>query len=197
MYKVIEMKLPKLNHMSILILFAIAFIVIYLYYTISDVKKIHLEVKKMSQDIDKLSLSIANITTSILPMLQVQPPSAAPVPTQQQPTPQEQDDESVASQELNQIMESIEDEDTLQETKYDISQEAPAPPSDNQEVKDELELTEENVEGIIVDAKDLSAMTVEELKKVSYNEIKRYCKQNNIDDKGTKDVLIQRIKNKM
>lgn len=185
MYKVIEMKLPKLNHMSILILFAIAFIVVYLYYTIADVKKIHLEVKKMSQDIDKLSLSIANITTSILPMLQVQTPPPVPSLQQTQPqTQQEEDAASVASQELNQIMESIDDEDTPPETKYDISQQ----PTSQNAINEEVNL-EENI-----NSKDLSTMTVEELKKVSYNDIKRYCKQNNIDDKGTKDVLILRIK---
>jgi len=140
------MKFAKLNHMSIITLFAIAFIVVYLYYTISDVKKIHSEVKRMGQDIDKLNQSITNITTTILPMLTF--PSATPqqlpeVVNSQKPSnvnvhPQrpippskinEDEDEdiaSVGSHELTQIMETIDvDDDSDVEniednTKYNI-----------------------------------------------------------------------------
>lgn len=210
------MKFAKLNHMSIITLFAIAFIVVYLYYTISDVKKIHSEVKRMSQDIDKLNQSITNITTTILPMLTF--PSATPqqlpeVVNSQKPSNvnvhvqprlppskinEDEDDDiaSVGSHELTQIMETIDvdndsDVDNIDDnTKYNIDT------SDTIVVKEEVPETITNDEAVIAsETIDIGSLSAEDLKKVPYNDIRKYCKLNNIDDKGSKEVLIYRIKN--
>ncbi len=211
------MKFAKLNHMSIITLFAIAFIVVYLYYTISDVKKIHSEVKRMSQDIDKLNQSITNITTTILPMLTF--PSATPqqvpevvnspkpsnVHVQRPLSPSkinEDEDEdvvSVGSHELTKIMETIDVDDGDVEdiddiTKYNIDT------SDTIVVKEEIpeSFTNDEVAETSVGANeaiDIGSLSAEDLKKVPYNNIRKYCKLNNIDDKGSKEVLIYRIKN--
>lgn len=213
------MKFAKLNHMSIITLFAIAFIVVYLYYTISDVKKIHSEVKKMSQDIDKLNQSITNITTSILPMLTF--PSAPSAVSQPQPQPQPQqvlgvqtlqsqqnynsfhqddDESSVGEHELTKIMETIEVDDGHID---DVDADA-----DADDVDTEIDIntdTDKNVatfdielSGVVTPSQqtvDIASLSAEELKKVPYNDIRKYCKLNNIDDKGSKEVLIYRIKN--
>jgi hypothetical protein len=207
------MKMNKLNHLSIISLFAIAFIVVYLYYTISDVKKIHSEVKRLTQDIEKMNMSISNITTTILPML------SFPVQTSNDTdkmttnatyTPQciqktfnmpmkeeDKDTESVGSQELHNIMETIDDEEkpkdvediedgeeeTTMEEKFDITE----PVQNNIDTVDNIITT--NI------TTDLNTLSVEELKKLSYADIRKFCKMNNIDDKGTKEVLIFRIKN--
>jgi hypothetical protein len=216
------MRFAKLNHMSIITLFAIAFIVIYLYYTISDVKKIHSEVKKMGQDIEKLNQSITNITTSILPMLtfpsapvasasQSQHTASIPsIPTQQQAPSvqvvqpqqtyndvyQEDDETSVGSHELTKIMETIEVDDVPIENGDDSAIDIDA---DDSVAKFDIDVStvvvaeESHVQqGQIVDIGSLSA---EDLKKAPYNDIRKYCKLNNIDDKGSKEILIYRIKN--
>jgi uncharacterized protein YoxC len=64
------MKFNKFTHLSIIVFLSIVFIVIYLYYTISDVKKIHNEVRRLSSDIEKINQSLQNITTTIIPILQ-------------------------------------------------------------------------------------------------------------------------------
>jgi len=56
MFKIIkQMKINTSTHLTILFTFAIIFVVIYLYYTIIDVRKISLDIKKLSQDITKLN----------------------------------------------------------------------------------------------------------------------------------------------
>jgi hypothetical protein len=210
------MKFAKLNHMSIITLFAIAFIVVYLYYTISDVKKIHSEVKRMGQDIDKLNQSITNITTTILPMLTF--PSAAPqnIPDIKRPVNVKTQDHidkknevevdnedvaSVGSHELTKIMESI---DVDNESNVDIDVAVDDDIKYNIDTSDEVvhveeinqNITNQEVDAIVSnDAIEIGSMSAEDLKKVPYNNIRKYCKMNNIDDKGSKDVLIYRIKN--
>lgn len=55
------MKINTTTHLTILFTFAIIFVVIYLYYTIIDVRKISLDVKKLSQDIAKLNNELTEI----------------------------------------------------------------------------------------------------------------------------------------
>ena len=213
------MKFAKLNHMSIITLFAIAFIVVYLYYTISDVKKIHSEVKRMSQDIDKLNQSITNITTTILPMLTF--PSATPqqnipevkrhvnVQTQEHPSKnievkvENEDVISVGSHELTKIMETI---DVDNESNVDIDSAIDDNTKYNIDTSDEIVHVDDvnqnitnqgmdtNVSNDAIDI-DIGSLSAEDLKKVPYNNIRKYCKINNIDDKGSKEILIYRIKN--
>lgn len=206
------MKFSKLNHLSILTLFAIGFIVVYLYYTISDVKKIHNEVKRMSQDIDKLNQGISNITTSIIPMLSLSCPTETPQASHKQvvsssinnnisstsPIEVVDDEASVGSQELTKIMETIDDEDM----ELDITQKYDIDGIDEKE-QEPVVLTEDtipniNIPSLVVQPSttvDIASLTAEELKKVPYNDIKKHCKKHNIDDKGSKEILIYRIKN--
>lgn len=55
------MKINTTTHLTILFTFAIIFVVIYLYYTIIDVRKISLDIKKLSQDITKLNNELTEI----------------------------------------------------------------------------------------------------------------------------------------
>ena len=62
MFKIIkQMKINTSTHLTILFTFAIIFVVIYLYYTIMDVRKISLDIKKLSQDITKLNNELTEI----------------------------------------------------------------------------------------------------------------------------------------
>lgn len=128
-------------------------------------------------------------------------------------TQDEEVESSVNSQELKEIMETIDDED--QTKKEDIVNDV----GNLKDVEDIEEMVEEqNVSQYtlkeasrtlditsIGDAvteltetpettEDLSVLSVEDLKKVSYEQIRKYCKNNGVSFKGTKDVLIYRIK---
>jgi hypothetical protein len=222
------MKFNKLTHLSIIVVLAILFIVVYLYYTIRDVKKIHSEVTKLTSDITEMNRSISSITTAILPMVSspqvggvCQMPQSQPQPQQSKPSMQmqqtvEDDESSVNSQELKTIMETIEDED-----KSIVVQETPSVPvyvndvANLDDLKDVEELMAEQQQTLkdaprtlditslgelsshtesIDDDVDLSALSLDEIKKISYNQLRRYCKNHGINNKGTADVLIYRIK---
>lgn len=210
------MKFNKLTHLSIIVVLAVMFIVVYLYYTISDVKKIHREVSKLTLDIDKMNQSISSITATLMPLVggyqayeQSQSQCVLPSrPVQVQPKPStvtktiDDDASSVDSVELHTIMETIDDEEvTPVEDAVDVVTTASDVIVDN--VDDSIDITqitpettntiEENstpYEGVV----DLSSLSVDELKKVSYEDIRKFCKGNNLGYKGTKDVLIYRIK---
>lgn len=213
------MKFNKLTHLTIVVVLAIVFIVVYLYYTIRDVKKIHNEVQQLTANITDMNTSITNITSTLIPLLnskekhnqnQIQKPTVVEGGDQCAyvvKTGNVVDDESsVNSQELKTIMETIEDEkeEVVPETQQYINDVA-----NLDDIKDVEEMFDE--EQTLKDApktlditkiteveetkdEDMSVLSVDELKKVSYEQLRKYCKNNGINYKGTKDVLIYRIK---
>ena len=208
------MKFNKLTHLSIIVVLAVMFIVVYLYYTISDVKKIHNEVSKLTQDIEKMNQSISSITTTLMPLVggyQAYEQQQCGLPNRHVPSVQEQtkpltvtksiDDgeSSVDSVELHTIMETIDDEEvTHVEDAVDVATTASDAIVENIPIDESItpELTNTNEENntpyeCVV---DLSLLSVDELKKVSYEDIRKFCKGNNLSYKGSKDVLIYRIK---
>ena len=236
------MKFNKLTHLSIIVVLAIVFIVVYLYYTISDVKKIHSEVSKLSLDITKMNSSISNITNTLTAMLEPQPSATCAVGAvgaisagvcsiggvdskPQHPSVQDggDDESSVNAQELQAIIETIEDEDKEQEQEPEQAQ---AQADDVMLMKeepkqfviyendvanlDDLKDVEEmmaqqpqtlkdatkllDITTIGTSTEDLSKLSLDALKSVAYETIRKYCKNNGLNYKGSKDVLIYRIK---
>lgn len=226
------MKFNKFTHLSIILVLAIVFIVVYLYYTISDVKKIHNEVSKLTGDITKLNTSISSITSTLSLMLTPQPTSApqcsAPAPggaavCVMPPSPAfvgpaVDVESSVDSQELKTIMETIEDEDKQEQVvqapksvpiMYDNDvanledlkdvEELMAATQVPQTLKDAPKLLDITTIGepqtvASINTEDLTKLSLDELKKVSYDVIRKHCKDNGLNYKGSKDVLIYRIK---
>lgn len=226
------MKFNKLTHLSIIVVLAIVFIVVYLYYTISDVKKIHTEVSKLTDDISKMNASISNITSTLTAMLAPQPASCAigssvgvcsVQPKSHHPSDIQgvqdggDDESSVNAQELQAIIETIEDEEQV-ETHDDAQVVAPkqsfvvyendvanledlkdveemmAQPQTLKDAPKLLDITTVGVSETGNTAEDLSQMSLDELKSVGYETIRKYCKNNGLNYKGSKDVLIYRIK---
>jgi len=213
------MKFNKFTHLTIIVVLAIVFIVVYLYYTIKDVKKIHNEVQKLTANITDMNTSISNITSSLIPLLSSNQDQGrgdviagggnqctyvvSNVPKNGNVV---DDESSVNSQELKTIMETIEDEEkeVVTETQQYINDVANLDDIKDVEemVDEELTLTDVprtfditkvmEIEG--TSQEDFSQLSVDELKKVSYEQLRRYCKNNGINYKGTKDVLIYRIK---
>lgn len=222
------MKFNKLTHLSIIVVLAIVFIVVYLYYTISDVKKIHNEVSKLTADISKMNASISNITNTLTAMLAPQPASCAigssvgvcsVQPKSQHPSDVQHggdDESSVNAQELQAIIETIEDEEQA-ETQDDAQDDAQVAPKQSfvvyendvanlDDLKDVEEMMAQqpqtlkdapkllDITSVGVSETDLSQMSLDELKSVGYETIRKYCKNNGLNYKGSKDVLIYRIK---
>lgn len=211
------MKFNKLTHLTILVVLAIVFIVVYLYYTIKDVKKIHNEVQKLTANITDMNTSISNITSTLIPLLNSNQNQrvnsrdvelegnnqCAYVVSNIPKTNNVADDESsVNSQELKTIMETIDDErKEVTETQQCVNDVANLDDieemiNEEQTLKDASQTLDITNLSEIAETKDedLSALSVDDLKKISYEQIRKYCKNNGINYKGTKDVLIYRIK---
>ena len=207
------MKFNKLTHLTIVVVLAIVFIVVYLYYTIRDVKKIHNEVQKLTSNITDMNTSITNITSTLIPLLN----STQSHTTSVHPTGTDgnqcayvpnvnndlDDESSVNSQELKTIMETIDDEEkeVVTETQQYVNDVANLDDvegmiNEEETLKDApktLDITK-LVEIAETKDEDFSVLSVDELKKISYEQLRKYCKNNEINYKGTKDVLIYRIK---
>lgn len=228
------MKFNKFTHLSIIVVLAIVFIVVYLYYTISDVKKIHSEVSKLTDDITKMNANISNITSTLTVMLAPQPqPSVCTLGSKSQqclapaPAPGNahgqvggDDESSVNAQELQAIIETIEDEEeqivneVVEEPKQFVVYQNDVANLDDlkdveelmsqqpQTLKDASKLLDITTVGTVASTvastseapEDLSKLSLDELKSVGYETIRKYCKNNGLNYKGTKDVLIYRIK---
>lgn len=194
------MKFNRLTHFMIIVFLAVTFIVVYLYYTIKDVKKISTEVQKLSKDVLALSQSISSITSTLLSQAPVcYAPTSTEAKVQQavqsnasniQVTLQGEavyDDESDAVDDLHQIIQTIDDENTPATTPANIDilqlQSDENTPS-KEETPTEKEQPE-NKKKPTIDAKDL--------KNLSYESLKKYCKDHGIDAKGNKEALISKI----
>lgn len=207
------MKFNKFTHLTIVIVLAIVFIVVYLYYTIKDVKKIHNEVQKLTTNITDMNTSISNITSTLIPLLN------APQNSTQVSTPVvveggnkcayvpksnhvEDDESSVNSQELKTIMETIDNEEkVVTETQQYVNDVANLDDiGDVEEFSNEEHTLQDAAKALDITEltettnEDFGNFSVDELKKVSYEQLRKYCKNNGISYKGTKDVLIYRIK---
>lgn len=196
-------KLNKTTHLMILFTFAIVFIVIYLYYTIGDVKKMSSEVKRLTADVSRLNQDVQNILGNLkvgvptcnVPAVQQKPQQVQPVVVQpvvpqpvkapvQQPAvvnDSESDDEdddasSVNTEELKKIINDVEE---------DVEE-------DDEEGVDEAEKISVE-DGGNTEAPKTSVPSEEQLKKMKYDDLKEVCKAHGVSTKGTKDQLISKL----
>jgi hypothetical protein len=183
----------------IIVFLAVTFIVVYLYYTIKDVKKISTEVQKLSKEVLALSQSISSITTTLINQAPVcyapiatgvSVPQTVPVTSNIQVTVQDgtiNDDESDDVDDLHQIIETIDDENTQAPNgttdNVDISQLN----TEDEHVASQSSSTEQEL------TKTTTKLDAKDLKSLSYETLKKYCKDNGIDAKGNKETLISKI----
>lgn len=183
------LKINKSVHFNILCIVVVVFVCTYLYYTISDVKKIAAEVKKHTQDVNNIISSLATVTKELGDIKK----KSATVCTLKENivtpsvTIKEQFDDdasSVDTIEVKNLLGDIhDDEDEKDENNEFIDEDI------DEEIDEEIEAEPEEILPEIT----FKDMSFEELKKKSYDDIKKYCKDNGLNMKGTKDVLIQRI----
>ena len=199
-------KLNKSTHMLILMTFTIVFVVVYMYYTIKDVKKMYTEVKKHEQDIQNLQKldgdikEIKNVLSMIMgsgpvPDQIIMPHNAtavhyAPPPPQQHatskqcnvppPPPDSQmaDDASIATEDIKKL---VDDDDLIDEEPELVPQDDPKCATTVQESPNDMQV------------QSADDYTEEQLKKMKFDDLKDIAKKKNISIKGTRESLITRI----
>jgi hypothetical protein len=187
------LKINKTTHIMILSTFAIVFIVVYLYYTINDVKKLSAEVKKNAADITKLTQDIQNamnvITNLNADVLEVRGNNMGSVMRQKTQSQSQskskieiKDDESeqssVDSQLLKNILVGHDDEDYEDGTVEEVI-EGVEDADVKQNIEDNVTQKEEN--------------KVVDYKSMKYDELKEIAKRKGISSKGTKDQLVAKL----
>lgn len=195
-------KLNKSTHMLILMTFTIVFVVVYMYYTIKDVKKMYTEVKKHEQDIQNLQKldgdikEMKNILSMIMgsgPMpdqimmphnataVQYAPPPPPHVSSKHPHPPRSQmaDDASIATDDIKKL---VDDDDMLDEDMEIVPTE------------DETVLVQENACEQVQEAANVSdEYTEEQLKNMKFDDLKEIAKKKKVSIKGTRESLITRI----
>lgn len=203
-------KLNKSTHMLILMTFTIVFVVVYMYYTIKDVKKMYAEVKKHEQEIQNLTklehevkemkgvigmVMSGGMIAPVPPeqfMMAAQHVPVAPAPASKfpnsRPPPQSQqsqsviaDDVSVATEDIKKLVDDDDAEDNTQDIIEEFADEAP---------KHESVSVNEVTSDVSAQGGDF---TEEQLKKMKFDDLKEIAKKKNISIKGTRDSLITRI----
>lgn len=153
-----------------------AFIAFYLYHVIKDLKRVDSDVKQVATDVNKLTQDIQSLAklvqvnrASVVVAPIVSDPLSVPMaPVGEQLSPQEEaeDDDSVNTEELKQIL--VDDDEDEDENE------------DDNEVY-ESQQTQEHTPSL------------EELKKLKYDDIKDLCKKRGISIKGSKEQLIAKL----
>ena len=169
-------KLDKNTHMMILFTFALVFVVIYLYYTITDVRK-------MQRDIARLSSEV-----SVLANKKPTAPQVAPAPPTAPASP------VVEIKECKPIVESKVAAASVEE---DVLSESSVTTEDIKATLDSVDAEDED-EPVIVAQEDTQPTPSEvdfsgELGKMKFEDIKELCRSKGIKIQGSKDVLIKRL----
>lgn len=185
-------KLDKNTHMMVLFTFSLIFIVVYLYYTITDVRKMQKEVRRISDELLKLQTKTPEPPVQSKPIpspVPTQAPAPAPPPVPivecKQVEPDAEDDESVLTEEIRETLECTDDEEA------DIDLQAIINSSDNV-VGTVVEpvAVETLVEPVVVSEVVIDEAEILQMK---YDDLKDLCKKRNLSQKGAKDVLIKRL----
>lgn len=207
------LKLDKKTHLTILFTFAVVFIVVYLYYTIRDVRKIQVEVKKLQDELSvvkTLTTTVGSLKTELedlkntkhirtnidiasLPLVEtamVQETTPASLPMAR-----EDEVSSVDTEEIRDILdnEEAEEAEEVQET-TSSSENLPIVDHPHMVEEDtEEETKDQGVEGTIEDVLEGTTITPEILKNMKVEELKELCRTYNLATKGNKNDLLVRI----
>jgi hypothetical protein len=167
------MKINKNVHFLILLAFIIVFVVIYLYYTITDVKKLAVELKKNTQDIQSIATTLTTLNKSINDL---KSQSTIITPNEfniQEDVEVDADvEEEDTHDDMKKLLLQIDEDEPEEESEEESEEEQPAEP----------EPEEQQPEESIID-----------LKLLKLDELRNICKTNNISSKGSKDQLISRL----
>jgi len=186
--------------MMILMTFTLVFVVVYMYYTIKDVKRIYGEVKKNTQDIQALQsltndvknmkgtiemmnqgmLAQSQFNVCSIPFPDMSQQVFVPPPPPQHVSDIKDDAESVATEDIKKLVRDDDDDDENEEIGV------------VDDVGDIGDIVNETA-GVVVEPVQTQVISEESLKKLKFEELKDVCKKMGISIKGTREALISRI----
>lgn len=194
-------KLDKNTHMMILFTFALVFIVIYLYYTITDVRKMQRDIARLTSEVSALTnKGPSNVPVSVsapspaptsgqVPRASAPPPTPVvqikeckPVAESKTVVPVEEDamsDSSVTTEDIKATLDSVDAE-------LELEQELELDTDTVVEAKGDIDAILEEDEAVIVEP-------FNDLHKMKFDDIKELCRSKGIKIQGSKDVLIKRL----
>jgi hypothetical protein len=185
-------KIDKHTHLIILFTFALVFVVIYLYFTITDVRK-------MQRDITKLAADVA----ALQPQQQQQPKVAGGSPTLPVPTVVQVQHAKVPQPEIIQVPAQVVEEEIITVEDEDDDYEEDVESVVTEDIKavltpceegEEEEAAEEPVVPEIVETHQSEEVVTEQLlQTLKFEEIKDMCRKRGIKIQGTKEALMKRL----
>lgn len=181
-------KIDKHTHLIILFTFALVFVVIYLYFTITDVRK-------MQRDITKLAADVA----ALQPQQQQQPKVAGGSPTLPVPTVVQVQHAKVPQPEIIQVPAQVVEEEIITVEDDDEEDVESVVTEDIKAVLTpcEEEGEEEEVEEMLpemVETNESEAVVTEQLlQTLKFEELKDMCRKRGIKIQGTKEALMKRL----
>lgn len=169
-------KLDKSTHMMILFTFALVFVVIYLYYTITDVRKMQRDIVRLSGEVSALTQAAASASQSAAPKAVPLPPAAPFVQVKECTTidEDEEDDDSVSTEDIKATLDTHEEDEKEEVNVEEVVIEEVSLPQPHQEEGPKMH------QGV-------------DLNKLKFEEIKDMCRAKNIKIQGSKEVLIKRL----
>jgi hypothetical protein len=178
-------KLNKFLHILILMTFTIVFMVVYLYYIVRDMKRMYQDSKKQATDLQNLQAmvnEIKGVVEMALCATAVPPAKTEPVITTTT--------ESIPA-EIN-ISEAQTQPQPIASSDVPSENVPNAFDAESVESEDIRKLVEEGeVEEEIEEAAPLP--TKEDVMNMKYEQLKEFCKKNNMSIKGSRDALINKI----
>lgn len=206
-------KFNKSTHLMILFTFAIIFVVLYLYYTINDVKRMSNELKKITSDVQKINLDIQGLngalnnlnlaTNNLIVQKQSHQNTTASVQVVAKPVNNSQSCQ--IKQSSTALINDLEDDDEDDDATSVNTEELKNIINENDGEEEEEKSSEsEKKESIIPtdgvsdadesdDNDDLKLEETVDFHKLKYEELKDLCKKKGISTKGTKDQLISKL----
>lgn len=162
----------------ILSAFVMVFVVVYLYYTINDVKRLSLEVKKNTTDISKLTQDIqnamnvlTNLNNDVMAVKGKNIQCELPPPKAEVQVLHDDDAESEQSSVDSEILQKI-----------IVGDES-----------DEEEKEQDEEEVVTIEPTDDPIVQKPDFKTMKYEELREEAKRRGVSTKGTKDQLIVRL----
>jgi hypothetical protein len=212
-------KIDKGTHMMIMITFAIVFVVVYLYFTITDVRKMQREIVRLSEEVSSLQKHHLHIKqqqhpeqtqqTVHVPKVEInEKPAVSPV------VDDGDDSESVVTEDIRATLECSDDEEQdiephqeveqdFDESKEQVDHEVEKSKETNNETE-EAEIKsvhsnidephfEFNIKSVSENEFPSAALSVEDIKSLKYDELREQCKIQGLSTRGTKENMIQRL----
>lgn len=176
-------KLDKNTHMMILFTFALIFVVIYLYYTISDVRKMQRDIARLTSEVSALVQKGGNVSATPPSTPSPSPQPVVPIVQIKECTTTSSVPESVIMEE--EVVENVENIENVEVVEDDASSVT------TEDIK--VTLDAEDDDETVVKSEEVTVHEGTDLNKLKFEEIKEMCRAKGIKIQGSKEVLIKRL----